>query len=159
MPTHPPAPAELLRARSLRVTRPRVAALRALEHHPHSGVEALRTAVIDDIGTVSVQAMYDVLASLTGADLVRRIEPAGSPALFELRVGDNHHHMVCRGCGRVEDVECETGSAPCLQPSDDHGFVVDEAEVTWWGYCADCADARAEQLPSKQSPVRAKGAS
>ena len=144
MPTHRSAPADLLRAHGLRVTRPRVAVLRALEQHPHSGVDGLRPAVVDDIGAVSVQAMYDVLASLTAATLVRRIEPAGSPALYELDLDDNHHHLVCRTCGRVEDVACATGETPCLEPSGNRGFVVDTAEVTWWGYCADCATTSTE---------------
>ena len=140
----PSTPADLLRAQGLRVTRPRVAVLHALEGHPHSGVEQLRSVVIEDVGQVSVQTMYDVLATLTETDLVRRVEPAGSPALFELNAGDNHHHVVCRSCGRVEDVACATGSKPCLHPAPGLGFVVDEAEVTWWGYCADCATARVQ---------------
>lgn len=134
----PPDSRALLRGSGLRVTRPRVAVLRALEQTPHSDVHRLVRAVRGDIGTVSVQAVYDVLRVLAEAGLVRRVEPAGSAALFELRVGDNHHHIVCRQCGTTTDVDCAVGSAPCLDPSQTHGFLVDEAEVTFWGICPEC---------------------
>jgi Fe2+ or Zn2+ uptake regulation protein len=117
----------------MRVTRPRLAVLRALQEAPHTDVPHLVGAVRGDIGAVSVQAVYDVLRALADAGLVRRVEPAGSAALFELRVGDNHHHIVCRRCGSTTDVDCAVGSAPCLDPSQAHGFLVDEAEVTFWG--------------------------
>jgi Fe2+ or Zn2+ uptake regulation protein len=131
-------PVELLRGAGLRITRPRVAVVTALSHAPHSEVERIAADVRADLGTVSTQAVYDVLRALTDVGLVRRIEPAGSPALFEMRVGDNHHHIVCRVCGAVADVDCAHGSAPCLTASDDHGFVIDEAEVTYWGTCPTC---------------------
>lgn len=129
----------LLRGAALRVTRPRVAVLEALEHHPHADTDTVVQLVRQQIGTVSTQAVYDVLRALTEAGLVRRIEPAGSPARFERRVGDNHHHVVCRRCGALADVDCATGRAPCLTASDSSGFVIDEAEVTYWGTCPDCS--------------------
>jgi Fe2+ or Zn2+ uptake regulation protein len=132
---------ELLRGAGLRLTRPRIAVVTALSRAPHSDVDRIASDVRADFGTVSTQAVYDVLRALTDAGLVRRIEPAGSPALFEMRVGDNHHHVVCRQCGAVADVDCAHGSAPCLTASDDHGFSIDEAEVTYWGTCPDCAAA------------------
>jgi Fur family ferric uptake transcriptional regulator len=133
-----PDTAALLRDAGLRVTRPRLAVLQALQQAPHSDVPRLLPLVRGEIGTVSVQAVYDVLHALAGAGLVRRVEPAGSSALFELRVGDNHHHIVCRVCGAAADVDCAVGSAPCLDPSQTHGFLVDEAEVTFWGVCPTC---------------------
>jgi Fe2+ or Zn2+ uptake regulation protein len=133
-----PDPPALLRERGMRVTRPRLAVLRALQEAPHTDVHHLVGAVRGDIGAVSVQAVYDVLRALADAGLVRRVEPAGSAALFELRVGDNHHHIVCRRCGSTTDVDCAVGSAPCLDPSQAHGFLVDEAEVTFWGVCPAC---------------------
>lgn len=138
MPT--PAPADLLREASLRVTKPRVAVLEALVQHPHADVDEIVHAVRTDLGSVSTQAVYDVLHALTDARLVRRIEPKGSPARFETRVGDNHHHVVCRSCGRIGDVDCAVGHAPCLTASDDHGFSIDEAEVLYWGMCPDCTN-------------------
>ena len=136
-------PIDLLREAGLRVTQQRVAVLGALAQSPHADVEAIAAATRAAIGTVSTQAVYDVLAALTGAGLARRIEPAGSPARFELRVGDNHHHVVCRSCGAVADVDCAHGNAPCLTASNDHGFTIDEAEVTYWGICPECAAAPA----------------
>ncbi len=133
-----PAPDQLLRAASLRVTAPRVAVLAELAERPHADVDTITHAVRERIGTVSTQAVYDVLRALTGAGLVRRIEPAGSPARYERQVGDNHHHVVCRGCGRLDDVACATGAAPCLEASTSHGFEIDEAEVIYWGICPDC---------------------
>ena len=128
-----------LREVSLRVTRPRVAVLAALHHAPHADADALIGAVRTELGTVSHQAVYDVLRALTGAGLVRRIEPAGSSARYELRVGDNHHHVVCRTCGVIADVDCAVDDTPCLTASNDHGFVIDEAEVVYWGLCPACA--------------------
>ncbi|HEU5143704.1 MAG TPA: Fur family transcriptional regulator [Dermatophilaceae bacterium] len=131
-------PAALLREASLRVTRPRVAVLEQLERNPHADVETVAAAVRSELGKVSTQAIYDVLHALTVAGLVRRIEPAGSPTRYELRVGDNHHHLVCRSCGAIADVECAVGERPCLHASDDHGYLIDEAEVTYWGLCTAC---------------------
>lgn len=128
-----------LRARGLRVTAPRLAVFRAVAETPgHPDVEAIAARARALIGTLSTQAVYDALRALTVAGLLRRIEPAGSPARFETRVGDNHHHVVCRVCGAAQDVDCVTGAAPCLTPPDAGGFVVDEAEVTFWGICPSC---------------------
>ena len=133
-------PAARLRSVSLRVTRPRLAVLEALRDHRHVDTDAVIALVRADLPTVSHQAIYDVLRALTEAGLVRRIQPAGATARYESRVGDNHHHVVCRSCGAIADVECAVGQAPCLTASDDHGFVVDEAEVVYWGYCPDCSE-------------------
>jgi Fur family transcriptional regulator, stress-responsive regulator len=122
----------------LRVTAPRVAVLKALAAEPHSTVERIAGQVREVLGSVSTQAVYDVLGACVSAGLVRRIEPAGSSALYETRAGDNHHHLVCRVCGTVTDVDCVVGEAPCLQPSEINGFYVDEAEVVFWGTCAEC---------------------
>ena len=139
--TSPPIPttAEVLRGAGLRVTAARVALLETVQEGDHLGVEAITAGVRDRVGHVSLQAVYEALHALTAAGLVRRIEPAGSPALFERRVGDNHHHLVCRSCGTVADVDCAVGEAPCLTASDDHGFSVDEAEVVYWGLCPRCS--------------------
>jgi Fur family transcriptional regulator, stress-responsive regulator len=134
---------ELLRARGLRVTKPRLAVLEVLTGTPgHLDVDTIAARVRTRLDSVSTQAIYDVLSAFSRAGLARRIEPAGSPALFEMRVGDNHHHVVCRGCGTVADVDCAVGSAPCLDPSQAHGFEVDEAEVTFWGLCPTCQAKR-----------------
>lgn len=133
-----------LRDAALRVTRPRLAVLEAVHAHPHADTEQVIAAVRRASGEVSHQAVYDVLRVLTEAGLVRRIQPMGSLARYESRVADNHHHVVCRSCGAVDDVDCATGSAPCLSPSDTHGFDVDEAEVTWWGLCARCRPERSQ---------------
>ena len=139
-----------LRAASLRVTAPRVAVLAEVHDHPHADVDTLTSAVRRRLGSVSTQAVYDVLRALTDAGLVRRIEPAGSPARFEARVGDNHHHVVCRGCGFVADVDCAVGEAPCLGASSTDGFVIDEAEVTYWGLCPDCQQTEATPSALKE---------
>jgi len=131
--------AELLRVADLRVTRPRVAVLEAVHTHPHADTETIFGAVRAGLPEVSRQAVYDVLHALTAAGLVRRIQPSGSVARYESRVGDNHHHVVCRSCGVISDVDCAVGEAPCLTPSDDNGFVLDEAEVIYWGMCPDCS--------------------
>ncbi len=136
-------PVALLRDAGLRVTRPRLAVMASLSQAPHSGVDRIGSDVRAELGAVSTQAIYDVLRALTEAGLVRRIEPAGSPALFEMRVGDNHHHVVCRTCGMVADVDCAHGTAPCLTASDNRGFSIDEAEVTYWGTCPDCSAKQA----------------
>ncbi len=128
-----------LRSASLRVTRPRLAVLAAVHEHPHVDTDAVIALARADLGAVSHQAVYDVLRVLTEAGLVRRIQPAGATARYEARVGDNHHHVVCRSCGAIADVDCAVGHTPCLTASDDHGFVVDEAEVVYWGTCPDCA--------------------
>lgn len=137
-----PAPVDaerLLRDAGLRVTRPRLAVLRAMHDHPHSDAQTVLDLVRASLGEVSHQAVYDVLGALTGVGLLRRIQPAGSVARYEVRVGDNHHHLVCRSCGAVTDVDCAVGQVPCLTPSDDAGYVVDEAEVVFWGRCPTCA--------------------
>jgi len=131
---------ELLRTASLRVTAQRSAVLLMLERHPHVDVRSLKALVVSHIGSVSTQALYDVVGALVGAGLVRRIESAGLASLFELEGGDNHHHVVCRRCGALEDVDCVTGEAPCLWPPTTTGFVVDEAEVTFWGTCRSCSE-------------------
>lgn len=133
------APAERLRDVSLRVTKQRTAVLQVLERNPHSDAAFVAAAVRKKIGGVSTQGIYDVLATLSEVGLVRKIEPAGSPALFELHAGDNHHHAVCRVCGALTDVDCATGTQPCLTPPATHSFVVDEAEVIYWGRCLSCA--------------------
>jgi Fur family ferric uptake transcriptional regulator len=127
-----------LRAAGLRVTRPRLAVLAEVAEHPHADVDAIATGARVRLGSLSTQAVYDVLHALTGAKLLRRIEPVGSPARFELQTGDNHHHLVCRLCGTIVDADCAVGRAPCLTASDDAGYLVDEAEVTYWGLCPDC---------------------
>jgi len=133
---------QLLRGADLRVTRPRLAALAAVHDNPHADTGSLTRAIRDDLGEVSSQAIYDVLRALTDSGLVRRIEPAGSVARYESRVGDNHHHVICRSCGAIADVDCAVGHTPCLTASETHGFTIDEAEVIYWGACPDCADAR-----------------
>ena len=132
---------QLLRSTPLRVTKPRLAVLAAVHEHPHADTESVLAAVRTDIGAVSHQAVYDVLRALTDAGLLRRIQPAGSVARYEARVGDNHHHVVCRGCGAIDDVDCATGETPCLTASDDAGFAIDEAEVVYWGRCPACSTA------------------
>jgi Fe2+ or Zn2+ uptake regulation protein len=137
---------ENLRQAGLRVTAPRVAVLRVLtESHDHPRVDQLIERVRATGVTISTQAAYDVCEALHGAALARRIEPAGSPARFEARVGDNHHHLVCRSCGATADADCAVGTAPCLEPADAAGYAVDEAEVTFWGLCPDCQTAPAEE--------------
>lgn len=143
--TLPPAPrpdaAAMLRSAGLRVTDPRRAVLDVLAVTPHVSADEVYRGVAGVLPATSLQSVYNALADFTEAGLTRRIEPAGHPGLFELRVADNHHHLVCTGCGRVEDVDCAVGAAPCLTPSDDCGFRVAAAEVTFWGLCADCAAA------------------
>ncbi|MBD0862652.1 transcriptional repressor [Gordonia sp. zg691] len=127
-----------LRAAQLRVTRPRVAVMRAVDSHPHADTDAVLRSTREELPDVSQQAVYDVLGALTSAGLVRRIQPAGHVSRYESRVGDNHHHVICRACGSIGDVDCAVGEAPCLTASNDRGFVIDEAEVVYWGYCPDC---------------------
>jgi Fur family ferric uptake transcriptional regulator len=130
---------QILRGARLRVTAPRLAVLAAVHAHPHADTDSVIGAVRAQLPAVSHQAVYDVLRALTAAGLVRRIQPSGSVARYEARVGDNHHHVVCRSCGTIADVDCAVGEAPCLLASEDRGFVIDEAEVTYWGLCRDCA--------------------
>jgi len=130
---------QLLRGAELRVTRPRLAVLGAVYAHPHADTDSIIGVVREDLGEVSHQAVYDVLRALTTAGLVRRIQPSGSVARYESRVGDNHHHVVCRLCGDIADVDCAVGEAPCLTASDDSGFSIDEAEVIYWGLCLSCS--------------------
>jgi len=138
------SPAELreqLQAGGLRVTAPRLAVLTALAHQPHADADTIFRAVRTELPGTSLQAVYGVLSALTEAGLLRRIEPAGSAALYERRVGDNHHHLICTSCRSVLDVDCVGGEAPCLTPSDDHGYTLDQAEVTFWGLCPTCQTA------------------
>ncbi len=132
----------MLRGAALRVTAPRIAVLAAVHERPHSDTDSILNRVRETLGTVSHQAVYDVLRALTTAGLLRRIQPMGSVARYETRVGDNHHHVVCRSCGVIADVDCAVGEAPCLTASDTNGFVLDEAEVVYWGLCPDCFAAQ-----------------
>jgi Fe2+ or Zn2+ uptake regulation protein len=131
----------MLRGAALRVTRPRVAVLSAVHEHPHADTAAIIGVVREDLSEVSHQAVYDVLRALTAAGLVRCIQPPGSVARYEARVGDNHHHVVCRSCGAITDVDCAIGYAPCLTAADDSGYEIDEAEVIYWGRCPECVAA------------------
>lgn len=136
----------MLRGASLRVTGPRVAVLRAVHDHPHADTDSISAVVHEDLGVVvSLQAVYDVLRALTDAGLVRRIQPMGSVARYEGRVGDNHHHIVCRSCGAIADVDCAVGYTPCLTAADDAGYEIGEAEVIYWGRCPECAAATSER--------------
>ncbi|MFI5718604.1 Fur family transcriptional regulator [Nocardia sp. NPDC051750] len=130
---------QLLRGVSLRVTAPRVAVLSAVHDNPHADTDTIIRVVRSRLAAVSHQAVYDSLRTLTGAGLLRCIQPSGSVARYETRVGDNHHHVVCRACGSIADVDCAAGESPCLTASHDHGFTIDEAEVIYWGLCPDCA--------------------
>jgi Fur family transcriptional regulator, stress-responsive regulator len=131
-------PAEVLRERGYRVTGQRLAVLRAVARQPHLTADAVAETVRAELGAISLQAVYDVLAVLVDVGLIRRIQPAGSPARFEARVSDNHHHVICRSCGRTADVDCAVGPAPCLTAVDNKGYEIDEAEVIYWGRCAQC---------------------
>ncbi|MFO7689943.1 MAG: Fur family transcriptional regulator [Cryobacterium sp.] len=135
--------ADSIRAAGLKVTAPRLAVMRALTDTPHASAERVFSAVRLDLPSTSLQAVYGVLTAFVSSGLVRKVEPAGSAALFERRVGDNHHHLVCTACSTVLDVDCAVGSAPCLVPADTGGFIVHAAEVTYWGICADCRRASA----------------
>jgi Fur family ferric uptake transcriptional regulator len=131
-------PADLLRDHGIQVTAQRLAVMRAVAGNPHITADGVAEIVRAGIGTISLQSVYDALGLLVAEGLIRRIQPAGSPARYEDRVGDNHHHLICRVCGRVVDVECAVGSAPCLTAADDKGYEIDEAEVAYWGRCPDC---------------------
>jgi Fur family transcriptional regulator, stress-responsive regulator len=143
----------LLREAALRVTRPRVAVLSAVYDHPHADTDSLIGAVRQESGEVSHQAVYDVLRALTGAGLVRRVQPSGSVARYEARVGDNHHHVVCRSCGAIVDIDCAIGYSPCLTAADDAGYEIDEAEVIYWGRCPACATSSPTQAATGRQPT------
>ena len=147
--------ADLLRQHGIQVTAQRLAVLRAVSAQPHVTADAVAVAVRSEIGAISVQAVYDALGVLVESRLVRRIQPAGSPARYEDRVGDNHHHLICRVCGRVVDVDCAVGDAPCLAAADDNGYEIDEAEVAYWGRCPDCVaqTATAKSPPALRAPM------
>ncbi|MDO5025251.1 MAG: Fur family transcriptional regulator [Trueperella sp.] len=132
--------AELLRTVGLRVTQPRLAVLAELATHPHSTPEMVRRGVSKRLGSVSTQAIYDVLHALTKKELLHVISPTGSLHRYEIAHNDNHHHLVCRSCGAILDIPCAVGNAPCLEPSETHGYQVDEAEVIFWGHCPDCQE-------------------
>lgn len=146
-------PAALLKNAGLRVTRPRLAVIGALAAGPHASADDVFQAIARDLHGTSRQAVYNVLGDLADNGLAQRIEPAGSPARYELRVGDNHHHIVCTSCGAVADVDCAVGHAPCLAPNNTAGFVIDEAEVTYWGTCADCQRRSQNPSPSLRVPA------
>jgi len=146
-------PADLLRQHGIQVTAQRLAVLRAVAGEPHITADGVAEAVRSEIGAISLQSVYDALTLLAAEGLLRRIQPAGSPARFEDRVGDNHHHLICRVCGRLVDVDCAVGSAPCLTASDDRGYEIDQAEVAYWGRCPDCVTPSRAASPSK-SPAR-----
>ncbi len=146
-------PADLLRQRGIQVTAQRLAVLRAVSSVPHVTADAVAEAVRSEIGAISLQSVYDALGLLVTEGLIRRIQPAGSPARFEDRVGDNHHHLICRVCGRVVDVDCAVGKAPCLTAHDDNGYQIDEAEVAYWGRCPDC-QGKSKALSSARQKVR-----
>jgi Fur family transcriptional regulator, stress-responsive regulator len=151
--------AALLRERGIQVTAQRLAVLRAVSNQPHITADAIAEVVRMEIGAISLQSVYDALGLLVSERLIRRIQPSGSPARYEDRVGDNHHHLICRVCGRVVDVDCAAGAAPCLTPSDDRGYEIDEAEVAYWGRCPDCLDrarpaARSNNRPKRRSSSR-----
>lgn len=143
MTTETKDPGALLREVGLRVTSPRLAVLAVVDARPHIAAEDVATRVRERLGAVSTQTVYDALRVCTDVGLMRRIEPAGSPARYERRTGDNHHHLVCRQCGRIEDVDCAVGHAPCLTADRDHGFQIDEAEVNYWGICPECRASEA----------------
>ncbi len=150
----PPLPEleRTLRGASLHVTRPRLAVLAAVHGHPHADTDSILGVVRRDYGDVSHQAVYDVLRALTDRGLVRRFQPTGSLARYEARVGDNHHHVVCRSCGAIADVDCAVGPAPCLTATDDAGFAIDEAEVIYWGRCPECLNLSATDAHRRLHP-------
>jgi len=150
-------PATLLRERGIQVTAQRLAVLRAVSAEPHVAADRVAEVVRAEIGAISLQSVYDALNVLVAEGLIRRIHPSGSPARFEDRVGDNHHHLICRICGRVVDVDCAVGSAPCLTASDDQGYEIDEAEVAYWGRCPECVAKAPAPSPSEPSPERRRG--
>jgi Fur family ferric uptake transcriptional regulator len=148
-------PADLLRQRGIQVTAQRLAVMRAVSSEPHATVDAVAAIVRNEIGAISLQSVYDALAVLVEASLIRRIQPAGSPARFEDRVNDNHHHLICRICGHVVDVDCAAGRAPCLKAKDANGYEIDEAEVAYWGRCPDCL-VKGRAAPGKRRSPKKK---
>ena len=144
-------PADLLRQRGIQVTAQRLAVLRAVSRQPHTTADSVAETVRSEIGAISLQSVYDALNALVAGGLIRRIQPAGSPARFEDRVGDNHHHLICRTCGRMVDVDCAVGFTPCLTAVDDKGYDIDEAEVVYWGRCPECKPASAKATAAKRS--------
>jgi Fe2+ or Zn2+ uptake regulation protein len=153
----PGAPAELLRQRGIQVTAQRLAVLRVVAGRPHVTADAVAEAVRADIGAISLQSVYDALGLLVSAGLIRRIQPSGSAARFEDRVGDNHHHLICRTCGRVVDVDCAVGPAPCLAPADHWGYDIDEAEVAYWGRCPECLEQSRAASPGPDPAAAGAG--
>jgi Fur family transcriptional regulator, stress-responsive regulator len=143
----------MVRGAGLRVTRPRLAVLNAVHDHPHADTDSIIGVVRADLGEVSHQAVYDVLRALTDAGLLRRIQPMGSVARYEARIGDNHHHIVCRSCGAIADVDCAVGFTPCLTATDDSGYEIDEAEVVYWGRCPQCQSSERESKIGKETRV------
>ncbi len=149
--------AERLRARGIQVTAQRLAVLDAVSSRPHATAEGVAEIVRERIGAISLQSVYDALALLVAEGLLRRLQPSGSPALFEDRVGDNHHHLICRICGRVVDIDCVVGAAPCLSAVDHNGYEIDEAEISFWGRCPDCVkQSRAPSPSPDQAPGRTR---
>jgi Fur family transcriptional regulator, stress-responsive regulator len=146
----------MVRGAGLRVTRPRVAVLAAVHGHPHATTDSIIRAVRRDLPGVSHQAVYGVLGALADTGLVRRIQPMGSAARYEARTSDNHHHVVCRSCGAIADVDCAVGHTPCLTASDDAGFAIDEAEVIYWGHCPTCSE-RLTVFPSPDRSTAERG--
>jgi Fur family ferric uptake transcriptional regulator len=155
-----PDPADLLRQRGIQVTAQRLAVMRAVSAEPHITADAVADAVRSEIGAISLQSVYDALSVLVSEGLIRRIQPAGSPARFEDRVGDNHHHLICRICGQVVDVDCAVGKTPCLTAHDDNGYQIDEAEVAYWGRCPDCqGKSRSPAGPRQKIRVKTRSGS
>lgn len=152
-------PADLLRQRGIQVTAQRLAVLRAVARQPHVTADSVAESVRTEIGAISLQSVYDALSALVTGGLIRRIQPAGSPARFEDRVGDNHHHLICRACGRMVDVDCAVGFTPCLTAAEDKGYEIDEAEVVYWGRCPDCVrHASAKASAAKRPAARVRRA-
>ena len=150
-------PAVLLRRHNIQVTAQRLAVMRAVAGEPHITADGVAEAVRSEIGAISLQSVYDALSLLVAEGLIRRIQPAGSPARFEDRVGDNHHHLICRSCGRLVDVECAAGSAPCLRAANEQGYEIDEAEVAYWGRCPQClAKSRTQRRTASRSKTSAR---
>jgi Fur family transcriptional regulator, stress-responsive regulator len=156
-----PDPADLLRERGIQITAQRLAVLRAVSRRPHSTADAVAEVVRDEIGAISLQSVYDALSLLATEGLIRRIQPPGSPARFEDRVGDNHHHLICRACGRMVDVDCAAGAAPCLNAADNSGYEIDEAEIVYWGRCPACVarSGSSSRKPAKRPARRSRNRS
>lgn len=151
-----PATADLLRQHGIQVTAQRLAVLKAISANPHITAEGVALAARDEIGTISLQSVYNALGVLVDAGLIRHIQPVGSPSRYEDRVGDNHHHVICRDCGHLEDVDCAVGYTPCLTASDDHGYAIDEADVVYWGRCPQCQNEHASASNTSTSTAGEK---